>query len=172
MSDAEDGDRTWQRARARPLLPLFDRLVDEDPDSPADRTPTPAAALAALRASLQHDLEALLNTRRRWRSWDARLGALGRSSVGYGIPDFAGGAFNEPRRREELRAEIEATIRRFEPRLASLRVSLVDRQERLRSTLRLRIEGLLHADPAPEPITFETLIEASTTDVTVLAERG
>ncbi len=126
--------------------------------------------MAALRASLRQDLEALLNTRRRWRSPDPALTELACSSVGFGIPDFVGGAFNEPRRREELRAEIETTIRRFEPRLAALRVSLVDGQDRLAATLRLRIEGLLHADPAPEPVTFETLLEASTTDVTVLAE--
>ena len=168
MND-DDLSSTWRRDRARPLLPLFDRLVDDDPDQPSDRATSAAAATEALRASLRHDLEALLNARRTWRSPNSALRELARSSVGFGIPDFAGGAFNEASRREALRAEIEATIRRFEPRLASLRVLLLDAQDRLSGTLRLRIEGLLHADPVPEPVTFETLLEASTTDVTVLA---
>ena len=168
---SEDADSTWSRARARPLLPLFDRLVDAEPDVAADRAPTASVAMAALRASLRGDLEALLNTRRRWRSVDRGLGEIACSSVGFGIPDFAAGAFSDPKRREELRAEVEATIRRFEPRLARLRVVLVD-GDTISGTLRLRIEGLLHADPAPEPVMFETFLDASTTDVTVLADGG
>ncbi|MGH8431367.1 MAG: type VI secretion system baseplate subunit TssE [Solimonas sp.] len=106
----------------RPQLPLFDRLVDAEPDEQSDRPITVAAAMDALRASICRDLEELLNTRRRWRSWDPHLTELDRSLVGYGLPDFASGAFNDPRRREELRLLVEASIRRFEPRIVTLKV--------------------------------------------------
>ena len=92
---------------------------------------------------------------------------LATSPLGYGIPDFASGAFNEARRQEELRIEIEETIRRFEPRFLSVRVHLVDTQERLETTLRLRIEAMLHAEPAPEAVTFDTLVDPTTDDVVV-----
>ena len=59
--------------------------------------------MAALRNSVRRDLEALLNARRRWRSWPAHMTQLATSPIGYGIPDFASGAFNDARRREELR---------------------------------------------------------------------
>ncbi len=56
-----------------------------------------------------------------------------------------------------MRAGIEQTIRRFEPRLAQVRVILVDSDNTQDATLRLRIEALLRVDPAPEPIVFDTL---------------
>ncbi len=72
-------------------------------------------------------------------------------------------------RRDAFRAEVETTIRRFEPRLMSVRVSLIDGANKLEATLRLRIDGLLHADPAPEPVAFDTTIDSTTADVFVAA---
>jgi type VI secretion system protein ImpF len=48
-------------------------------------------------------------------------------------------------------------------------VSLLDTDNVLESTLHLRIEALLHAEPAPEPISFDTMLDATTADVTVHA---
>jgi type VI secretion system protein ImpF len=152
-------------------LPLLDRLIDDHPDQQADPPLSATQAIAALRASVQRDLEALLNARRRWRSWPADLSELTQSAVGYGLPDFTAGALNDPRERERLRAEIEAAIRRFEPRLQALQVLAVDENDALESRLRLRIEALLHAEPADEPVTFETTVDAATAEVAV-RERG
>ena len=168
--DALDG--TWRGERGRAQLPLLDRLIDAEPDRPEDPAMSASAALAALRASVRADLEALLNTRRRWRSWDPALTQLEQSPIGWGLPDFAGGAFNDARRREALRREVELCIRRFEPRFASVSVTLSGPAEELSATLRLRIDALLHAEPAPEPISFQTLLDANTTDFTVLAPEG
>ena len=60
------------------------------------------------------------------------------------------------RERDRLRLEIEATIRRFEPRFLSVRVHSDRREQRWIASLRLRIEAVLHADPAPEQVTFDT----------------
>jgi len=147
--------------------PLLDRLIDDAPDQQRDPPVSAGDSLVALRNSVRRDLEALLNARRRWRSWPAHMTQLATSPLGYGIPDFASGAFNEARRQEELRSEIEETIRRFEPRFLSVRVHLVDTQERLETTLRLRIEAMLHAEPAPEAVTFDTLVDPTTDEVVV-----
>lgn len=152
---------------ARVQSPLLDRLIDDAPDQQRDPPVSAGDSLVALRNSVRRDLEALLNARRRWRSWPAHMTQLATSPLGYGIPDFASGAFNEARRQEELRIEIEETIRRFEPRFLSVRVHLVDTQERLETTLRLRIEAMLHAEPAPEAVTFDTLVDPTTDDVVV-----
>ena len=61
--------------------------------------------------------------------------------------------------REHFRAVIEATIRRFEPRFRSVTVRLLDNTEGLDRTLRLRIDALMHAEPAPEPMTFNSVLE-------------
>jgi type VI secretion system protein ImpF len=152
---------------ARVQAPLLDRLIDDAPDQERDPPVSAADSMVALRNSVRRDLEALLNARRRWRSWPTRFTQLATSPIGYGIPDFASGAFSDARRREELRIEIEGTIRRFEPRFISVRVQLVETPERLETTLRLRIEAVLHADPAPEAVTFDTLVDPTTDDVVV-----
>jgi type VI secretion system protein ImpF len=175
MSDSHsrlgrDGSGLSRPGRAQ--LPLLDRLVDPDPDELSDRPLSASAAMDALRASVCNDLEELLNTRRRWRSWDPHYSQLDRSLVGFGLPDFAAGAFNDPRHREELRQLVETTIRRFEPRIVSLKVTLLEKTDQLSATLRLRIEALLKADPAPEPITFDTLVDLVTKNVTVQAEEA
>lgn len=165
-----DGGGLTRPGRAQ--LPLLDRLIDGDPTEPTDRPLTTSAAMNALRASVCNDLEELLNTRRRWQSWDPHLSELECSLVGFGLPDFAAGAFNDPRHREELRQLVEGCIRRFEPRIASLRVTLLETTDQLSSTLRLRVEALLKADPAPEPITFDTLVDLLTKNVTVSEQEG
>jgi type VI secretion system protein ImpF len=151
----------------RARLPLLDRLIDESPEQQTDPVFSPAEAIATLRASVQRDLEALLNARRRWRSWPAHLDQLAVSVIGYGLPDFTAGALHDPKQRERLRAEIESTIRRFEPRLSGLRVVAIDPGDMLESRLRLRIEALLHAEPADEPVAFETVLDTTSAEVTL-----
>jgi type VI secretion system protein ImpF len=161
----------FHRETRRPLLSLLDRLIDEAPDEPQDPPLSLGEAMEVLRRSAQRDLQALLNTRRRWRSWAPELTELGQSVIGYGIPDFSTGALADATRRTRLCTEIEAVIRRFEPRFASVKVTEMPRGDPLDTRLRLRIEALLHAEPAPEPIAFEGTINAATAEVT-LQERN
>lgn len=173
MSDSRSRDAAGlTRSARRARLPLLDRLIDADPSEESDRPLSAAAAMDAVRRSICNDLEELLNTRRRWHSWDPQLAELDRSLVGFGLPDFASGAFNDPRRREELRVLVENCIRRFEPRIVSLKVSLVEATDKLSGTLRLRIDALLHSDPAPEPISFNTVVDLTTKNVTVLEQEA
>lgn len=159
------GTRETQRGReigARAQLPLLDRLCDDAPDETRDAPMSASEAMAALRRGVRRDLENLLNARRRWRSWPDHLKELETSPIAYGIPDFTAGAFSDPRRRERLRQDIETAIRRFEPRFLSVHVTLIEREDQdLDGTLQLRIDAELHADPAPEPISFDTLLDAA-----------
>ncbi len=159
--------RPSQDHAPRVQLPLLDRLIDDAPDVQRDPPLSFGDAETTLRNSVRRDLEALLNARRRWRSISPDYAELPTSLIGYGISDFASGAFNSAEQRDRLRAEIENAIRQFEPRLTGVRVSLVERNNNLDSTLRLQIEGMLRTEPAPEPIAFETLVDSATTAVTV-----
>jgi type VI secretion system protein ImpF len=166
--------RAGPTARGTPprvQMPLLDRLIDDSPDQPRDPPMAINDSLIALRDAVRRDLEALLNARRRWLSWPAHMTELATSPLGYGIPDFTAGAFNDPRRREELRLEIEDTIRRFEPRFLSVHVALVEQPDRLSSTLRLRIDAVMKAEPAPEAIAFDTIIDPAADDVLIRPAR-
>jgi type VI secretion system protein ImpF len=154
----------------RAQLPLLDRLIDVDPSQQTDTPLSASAAMDVIRVSICNDLEELLNTRRKWRSWDPQLAELEHSLAGFGLPDFASGAFNELRRREELCHLIEDSIRRFEPRIVDLKVTLVEVTDKISGTLRLRIDALLHAEPAPEPIAFDTVVNLLNKNVTVLEQ--
>ena len=158
-------ERGGEQQRAQ--LPLLDRLIDDAPNVERDAALSLAEAVALLRRSVRRDIEGLLNARRRWRSWPEGYDQLAVSPVGYGITDFAAGAFNDADQRDRLRSQIEETIRRFEPRLAQVNVVLIDSDNTLDGTLRLRIEALLRTEPAPEPITFDTLVDPATTEVQV-----
>jgi type VI secretion system protein ImpF len=161
-------DGVVQRLPLRAQLPLLDRLIDEAPEKAHDAPLSPGEAMSILRRSVRNDIEALLNSRRRWRTWQASFKELSASPLNYGIPDCTGGRFHDANERETLRREIEDTIRRFEPRFRSVRVRLTSTEgDRKESTLRLRIEAILHAEPAPEPIAFDTMVDPTTADVLV-----
>lgn len=152
--------------------PLLDRLFDADPENLLDPPVSAAESHAQLCRSVHRDVEALLNARRPWRSVPDRLSPLQLSPLGYGMPDFAAGAFNDRRQKETLRTEVENTIRRFEPRLTEIQVHLVGDGNMLGTTLQLRIQALLRVRPAPEPILFDTLIDTTTSDVTLSSLYG
>ena len=156
----------------RVQVPLLDRLIDDAPDQLRDPPLSASESMVKLRNSVRRDLEALLNSRRRWRSWPSSMPELATSPIGFGIPDFGAAAFNDRRQREDLRVEIEETIRRFEPRFLSIKVALGEAESGLESTLRLRIEAVLHAEPAPEAVTFDTLLDPSNDQVIVRSLDG
>lgn len=146
---------------------ILDRLMDTRPDQDRDRPRTASETMADLRASIHRDVEALLNTRRPWCSVGAAWPALRTSPASYGMSDFTAGALNDESEREALRMEIESAICRFEPRLASVHVELTTPDAPLSATLTLRIDAMLLVEPQPEPVSFDTVVEVTTADVTV-----
>ncbi|HTZ72068.1 MAG TPA: type VI secretion system baseplate subunit TssE [Acetobacteraceae bacterium] len=148
-----------RRAPAPVQLPLLDRLFDEAPERSQDVARGSAETMAHLRQSVRRDLEMLMNARRSWHTPPASLRELAVSPITFGIPDCAAARFADKREREQLRLEIETTLRRFEPRFAQVHVSLLDPKDTLDGTLHLHIDALLHAEPAPEPVAFDTVVE-------------
>lgn len=167
MNQPGPGSPGSRGSRPRAQLPLLDRLLDADPGAPEAPTPSAAEALEQLRTAVRRDLEALLNARRRRRPLPERLTELPGSVVAYGIPDPASGAYTVPELRAGLAREVETTIRRFEPRLSKVSVTLVANDEGFGGKLKLKVDAVLRADPVPEPVSFETLLEPVTRDVTV-----
>ena len=140
------------------LLPsILDRLLDEQR---ADARS--AQRLEEIKASVARDLEAFLNTRRRCLSYPADLRELDRSVVDYGLDDFTGANMATADRRERFRATVEAAIRRYETRFAAVEVTILPNESGEDRSLRFRIEGLLHAEPAPEPLVLDSRIDPVT----------
>jgi type VI secretion system protein ImpF len=144
----------------QPLVPsVLDRLLDDDPATTREAARGRNQVLREMKLAVRRDLENLLNTRRRCKSWPNGLDELHKSLVNYGLPDFVGSALSSGRSREEFCETIAEIIRAFEPRFKTVRVSLLTNAEPLDRTLRFRIDALLHADPAPEPVVFDSALE-------------
>ena len=137
---------------------MLDRLLDRGRGHP----------VTDLQDSVQRDLAALLNARRPWAELPDRFSALRDSILGYGLPDFAAGAFNAPAAREALRKEIEQAIRRFEPRLSDVKVALLDSRSTMTPILRIRVAAVLRIPGGDdEPVTFDTALDTASADMTV-----
>jgi type VI secretion system protein ImpF len=121
---------------------------------------------------VRRDLEHLLNTRSRCLPWPPELAELQDSLVNYGIPDVTGNEMASGIDRERLRGLIEAVIRRWEPRFQRVQVHLLDAAEALDRTLRFRIDALLYATPAPEPVVFDSALEPTTGTIEVRGAGG
>lgn len=152
----------------QPLVPsVLDRLLDDDPSVRTEPPKSRTQVLRELKLSVRRDLENLLNTRRSCTSWPEHLTELEHSLANYGLPDIAGLDLARARHRQELQRLLESIIRRNEPRFKSVRVQMLENANPLDRTLRFRIDALLHAEPAPEPVVFDSAFEPVTGSVEV-----
>ena len=146
----------------QPLLPsVLDRLIDDDPTVTADPPRGRPMVLRELKLAVRRDLEHLLNTRRKAVAVPAGFTELNRSLYNYGMPLFGGAGPSGGKEREAFARQIERVIREHEPRFVAVNVELLTDQPTDR-TLRFRIDALLRADPVPEPVVFDSTLEAST----------
>jgi type VI secretion system protein ImpF len=152
----------------QPLVPsVLDRLIDERPDETREAPKTRSQVLREVKLSLQRDLENLLNTRRRATGWPADLTELEVSLANYGIPDIAGADLGAEENRQHFAETVAETIRRFEPRFQHVDVRMLQNADPLERTLRFRIDALLRAEPAPEPVVFDSSLQPATCNVQV-----
>ena len=152
----------------QPLVPsVLDRLIDYDPTASRESPTSRNQLLRDLKQNLRRDLENLLNTRRRCQSWPKNLDELERSLVNYGVPDMTGATLGLATGREQFREACEKALRLFEPRFTKVAVEMLKNPDLLDRTLRFRINAMLHAEPAPEPIVFDSALQPVTGNVTV-----
>jgi type VI secretion system protein ImpF len=152
----------------QPLLPsVLDRLLDDDPTVRTEPAKSRSQVLRELKLSVRRDLENLLNTRRSCKSWPEHLTELERSLVNYGLPDITGLDLALARSRQDFQRLLEGIIRRNEPRFKSVSVQMLENSNPLDRTLRFRIDALLYAEPAPEPVVFDSAMEPATGNVEI-----
>ncbi|HMF55830.1 MAG TPA: type VI secretion system baseplate subunit TssE [Pyrinomonadaceae bacterium] len=142
----------------RVTVSVLDRLLDYEPEVSRESIATRAKNLRQLKQSVRRDLEWLLNTRQTVGGAPPDLKELSRSLAAYGLPDFTALSTESEDDQKRMQSDIEDAIRIFEPRLEDVEVSI----EPARSTeriLRFRIDARLRVEPAPEPVTFDTMLQ-------------
>jgi type VI secretion system protein ImpF len=140
-------------------LSVLDRLIDLEPSGQVEAPPSRAQSVRMLKSSTRRDLEWLLNTRRNFQDPDESLKEVHRSLYVYGLPDFSTYTMASSADQTKLFRHLLVAIKVFEPRLANVRIVPLENPTVGMQRFRLRIEGMLLMDPAPEPVSFDTLIE-------------
>jgi type VI secretion system protein ImpF len=138
---------------------ILDRLLDNDPDNTQDADAARHSKLKELRNAVRRDLENLLNTRYRVIAPSEHLSAVQESFINYGLPDLATVNMIDGKKKKEFIRNIEFIIRTFEPRFKSVRVQFIENADKTDRTLRFRIDALMYADPAPEEVVFDSVLE-------------
>jgi type VI secretion system protein ImpF len=149
-------------------LSVLDRLIDPEPEKPDRLWISRAESVRMVKSSLRRDLEWLLNTRRT-AAPPLSLRELGKSVFVYGLRDFSTYMLAAPADRARLVRDLETAIETFEPRLDAVTIVPLE-DERLSGAICFRIEGVLLMDPAPEPISFDTVLELSSGEYQVKGE--
>lgn len=141
------------------LVPsVLDRLIDTEPGVSTEPKVNRAVRLAQLKEAVKRDLEWLLNTKRMAIEIPADLRHLHASLLTFGLPDFTHASLNRPDDTRALKQAVEAVVRRFEPRLKGVTVTLLEAREFERG-LRFRIDAQLDVDPAPEAVSFDSVLD-------------
>ena len=152
---------------------LLDRLVDQDPRVSADAPTTLAESVRRAKAGLRRDLEWLLNTRRTAIRVPDGLDELRRSVFWYGLPDVSSLSHDAPGDRQRLLRSVEEVVTAFEPRLADVRVSLVEEMTQAhRRELHFVIEGTFLLDPTPERVSYDTVMDLSKGECVLRGDRA
>ena len=159
-----------KRKKLRPSI--FDRLIDERPDLTVESEKDRSQVLRELRESVRRDLENLFNTRYRIFSPPEGTEQLEDSLINYGLPDLATINLMDDEIKLDFCRQLERSIKKFEPRFKSVKITTLENSDHTDQTIRFRIDAVLYADPAPEIVVVDSVLEPVTRSVDVAEVNG
>jgi type VI secretion system protein ImpF len=157
--------RVDKKKKLRPSI--IDRLFDDQPDNQNEVDSGQHQKLKQLRSSVRRDLESLMNTRYRVIEPGEEYQELDKSLLNYGLPDLATINITDLDKRKEFTSKMEMILREFEPRFKDVNVSYLDNNDNTDRTLRFRIDATLYADPSPEVVVFDSILEPVTRSISI-----
>jgi len=154
-----------KKKKLRPSI--LDRLIDNDPGNTVEKDSDQHQKLKELRNSVRRDLENLLNTRIRMVEPADEYTELKKSLLNYGLPDLATVNISDKIKQKEFINHLESILIGFEPRFKTVKVNFMENADSLDRSLRFRIDATLYADPSPEVVVFDSVLEPVTRTVNV-----
>ncbi len=157
--------RVEKKKRLRPSI--LDRLLDDEPGNNAEIDPGQYQQIKQLRSSVRRDLENLLNTRFRIIEPPEELQELESSLLNYGLQDLATVNIIDKEKKKAFTRKLEQSLKDFEPRFKSVKVTYQENKDSTDRTLRFRIDATLYADPSPEIVVFDSVLDPVTRNVNI-----
>lgn len=158
-------EKASSKNKIRPSI--LDRLLDEDPASNVDSERDRERQIKNLRNSVRRDLENLLNTRLRIVEPGDEYPEVCASLLNYGLPDLATINIGDLNQRKRFIEQLETMVAEFEPRFKSVTINYQENADRLDRSLRFRIDAVLFADPYPETVIFDSILEPISRSVNI-----
>lgn len=152
---------------------LLDRLTDDAPGETGETRKDRVVDVAQLRRIVLRDLLWLLNTTRYESLKNLEdYPLISRSTINFGVPDFAGGSMSKARA-VALQKDLREAIMTFEPRLLpeTLEVRLAGESTGGQHQLFFDIRGDLWAQPLPIELYMRTQLDTTTGDMRVQGGR-
>lgn len=146
---------------------ILDRLLDDEPHIQIEADKNRHQHLRELRNSVKRDLENLLNTRYRMVAPPEEFTQLETSILNYGLPDLATVNIADIEKKKAFTKHLENILRDYEPRFKSVKVNHINNKDNTDRTLRFRIDATLYADPAPEIVIFDSVLDPVSRTVNV-----
>jgi len=148
---------------------VLDRLIDYEPELSREPLASRSKSLRQLKDAVKRDLEQLLNTRQSGDWLPPDLKELNNSLAAYGLPDFTSFSVKSPSEQDRLRLALETALTTFEPRLEDINVTILQMGD-LQRSLHFRIDARLRVEPAPEPVTFDAMLQLGSGEYLVKGE--
>lgn len=146
---------------------ILDRLLDDEPQLQNEADKSRHQQLRDLRNAVRRDLQNLLNTRHRMVSPPDEYSQLDVSLLNYGLPDLAAINIADIEKKRSFTRLLEKILADFEPRFKTVKVQHITNANVADRTLRFRIDATLYADPAPEVIIFDSVLDPVSRTVNV-----
>lgn len=146
---------------------ILDRLFNDEPEYQSEQKIQHHQLEKALRVSISRDLESLLNTRYHMIQPSSDFPEIDKSIFNYGLPDLATVNIRDIAHRNKFISHLETTLKRYEPRFKSVKVAFVNNVDSVDRTLRFRIDTVIYADPIPEVVIFDSILDSVTRSVSV-----
>ncbi len=137
---------------------IVDRLLD--PESAGNSIIT-GYTVEKMYQAVRRDLENLLNTLHSYHNFPEQYPETRDSVVTYGLPDLASLESISNEQRTHIGKLIKRAINHFEPRLKTVKVTLLKIDDTARMSVKFKIEARLTVDPAPE-VAFDTILDVGT----------
>ena len=157
--------RVDKKKKLRPSI--LDRLFDDEPHIKVEAEKERHQQIRELRQSVRRDLESLLNTRYRMVEPSAEFSELEISLLNYGLPDLATVNITDGTKKKEFTRNLERILKEYEPRFKTVKVTYIENQDKADRTLNFRVNATLYADPAPEIVVFDSILEPVSRSVNV-----
>lgn len=154
-----------KKKKLRPSI--LDRLFDNEPSVTTEVESGRHQRLRELRSNVRRDLEQLLNTRYRIIGPPEHFEQLETSLLNYGLPDLATVNIIDNDQKKAFTRTLENILKTYEPRFKTVKVIFYENKDKTDRTLRFRIDAILYADPSPESVVFDTVLESVTRNVSV-----